>query len=143
MTEFEGYVAQWDTLCGDIKDAKRALKKLTDREMAMRKHITEQCLRALGDEAKHEGVNKYEMPDGRVIKITTGITRKVDALHIEAARQAYAQANDRPAGVAFDDLLRVKYELAVAPLRKLEGQALSAATRMFTSTPTSPKVELD
>ena len=136
---FEEYVSQWDDLVGQIAALKKQLKPLTDGEMAMRKAIAKSVMEALGDDWK-EGVNTFKLPDGRVLKIGYKLTREVAAAELPAAREEYALLNDAP--VAFDDLLRVKYELELKEFRKLEGQAAKVFSRVVTTKEAAPEVEI-
>ena len=136
---FEEYVSQWDDLVGQIAALKKQLKPLTDSEMAMRKAIVKSVSEALGDEWK-EGMNTFKLSDGRVLKIGYKLTREGAAAELPAAREEYALLNDAP--VAFDDLLRVKYELELKEFRKLEGQAAKVFSRVITTKEAAPEVEI-
>lgn len=136
---FEEYVSQWDGLVGQIAALKKQLKPLTDSEMAMRKAIVKSVADALGSDWK-EGTNTFKLADGRVLKIGYKLTREVAAAELPAAREEYALLNDAP--VAFDDLLRVKYELDLREFRKLEGQAAKVFSRVITTKEAAPEVEI-
>lgn len=136
---FEEYVSQWDDLVGQIAALKKQLKPLTDGEMAMRKAIVKSVAEALGSDWK-EGTNTFKLADGRVLKIGYKLTREVAAAELPAAREEYALLNDAP--VAFDDLLRVKYELDLREFRKLEGQAAKVFSRAITTKEAAPEVEI-
>jgi len=136
---FEEYVSQWDDLVGQIAALKKQLKPLTDGEMAMRKAIVKSVAEALGSDWK-EGTNTFKLADGRVLKIGYKLTREVAAAELPAAREEYALLNDAP--VAFDDLLRVKYELDLREFRKLEGQAAKVFSRVVTTKEAAPEVEI-
>ena len=136
---FEEYVSQWDGLVGQIAALKKQLKPLTDSEMMMRKAIVKAVAEALGSDWK-EGANTFKLADGRVLKIGYKLTREVAAAELPAAREEYALLNDAP--VAFDDLLRVKYELELKEFRKLEGQAAKVFSRVITTKEAAPEVEI-
>lgn len=136
---FEEYVSQWDDLAGQIAALKKQLKPLTDSEMAMRKAIVKSVAEALGSDWK-EGTNTFKLADGRVLKIGYKLTREIAAAELPAAREEYSLLNDAP--VAFDDLLRVKYELELREFRKLEGQAAKVFSRVITTKEAAPEVEI-
>ena len=87
-----------------------------------------------------EGVNNYALSNGRKLKYTYAVDRKIDSGHVQVARDAYALTD---ATAPFDDLLRVKYELAKTPWKKLDGEAALAASRMITSKPAAPVLVVD
>jgi hypothetical protein len=136
---FEEYVSQWDSLCGQIEELKRKLAPLAAQELTMRKAIRDSVKTALGDAWK-EGTNNLILQDGRTLKVVQSVSRKIDQDLIEITRKTYELVNDRP--VVFDDLLRVKYELAKEPFSKLSGEALLVVSRMITSKDEAPEVKL-
>lgn len=148
---FEQYVARWDGLRAKAaaltaqkaaltKDIDAELKTLTETEMAMRKAIAESVKTALGDKLK-EGVNRFDMADGRKLKLTYAVTRAIDEAQIAVAREAYSKVNDAP--VTFDELLRVKYELAKAEWNKLGAGGKLAVSAMVTAKPAAPTLEIE
>ena len=150
---FEEYVQDWDgtkVKIANLVDQKKRMTadidaeiaKLAATEMTMRKAIANNVVTSLGDNLK-EGVNNWNMSNGRSLKLTHKVDRKIDEAQIAMAREEYAKVNDSD-GVTFDQLLRVKYELAVAEFRKIEdkvGAALAVSRMLVSSTP-APVLEL-
>lgn len=129
-TTFEGYLDQWDA----VAQAAGLLKTL---EMDMRKAIAQSVF-----PNPVEGTNTHTLPDGRKLKLTHKYTRSLDESQIESTRAAYMELNDRP--VDFDDLLKVRYELATTAYRKLEVGTPASLTisQMITVKPSAPSLEL-
>lgn len=136
---FDKYVAQWDALCKQIDELQRKLKPLKEAEMAMRKSMAESVEEALGDRWR-EGVNKYNLSDGRVLKVTHTVKREVDMTGVEQARQEYSQLNDVPC--TFDELFRVKLELDKKQWNTLGPAARGAVSHAITAKPQAPTVAL-
>jgi len=144
---FEEYVQDWDgtkVKIANLVDQKKRLTadidaeivKLAATEMTMRKAIANNVVTSLGDNLK-EGVNNWNMSNGRSLKLTHKIDRKIDEAQIAMAREEYAKVNDSD-GVTFDQLLRIKYELEVREFRKIEdkvGAALAVSRMLVSSTP--------
>lgn len=127
---FEEYLANWQKTAA-------AIKELSTLEHAMRKAMVDVAF-----PTPKEGVNDRVLADGRKLKATVKITRGINEAMIPLARSEYALLNDAP--VEFDTLLKVKYELSVSAFRKLAGHsgALAAVSRMVTSKPAMPSVEV-
>jgi hypothetical protein len=123
------YVDQWLAV-------KAVAKLLADYEMSQRKTLFYHTF-----PAPKEGANTFDLADGRKIKATHKINRTILEDQIGAARQAYSELNDRP--VDFEDLLKVKYDLVVAPFRKLEGPALLAVSRMVNAKDGAPDLKVE
>ena len=117
--DFEQVVNDHAELQAIIADVEAALKPVKTAERKYRDSIAASMDAYLGEELK-EGVNNYELSNGRTLKYTRTLERKVDDSALDTARKVYAEADDVPAGVAFDDLLRVKYELDKRMYNKLE-----------------------
>lgn len=137
---FYDYVVDWDKLVAEIETKKKQLKKLTDIELPIRKAIAT-SLGATLPEGLAEGVNIFTLRDGRKLKLTHTIKREIDEAQIVPTREAYAMLNDNP--IAFDTLLRVKYELAKAEWNKLEGEPAKVVSRMLVSKDSAPTLVLD
>lgn len=148
---FEQYVDEWDGLREKAaklvaqktkltKDIDRQLKEIAETELVMRKAIAESIKAALGDNVK-EGVNRFDMVDGRTIKFTNAITRTVETAEIANARKNFSLLNDVP--VEFDKLLRVKYELEKKEWNKLGDAAKKAISNMITAKPAAPTMEIE
>lgn len=137
---FEDYVAEWDTLVAQIEVLKKQMKPLAEKEMEMRRAIHRGVESAMGDLFK-EGMNNYPLLDGRKLKVQNGIKREIDTSMISSAREAYQRLNLRD--VAFDDLLRTKYELSKVDWNKVSDQGKAAVSVMITSKPDTPSVVLD
>lgn len=138
MTFFE-YLAAWDDLCRQKAILEEQLKPIRDKELEMRKSLAASIEISLGSDYK-EGVNKFPLEDGRTLKLTAKIDRKISEDQIPLARAAYEKLNDRP--VAFDDLLRAKYELSKRDFDKLSDSAKAAVSDMVTAKPAAPTLEI-
>lgn len=136
---FEQYVDEWDNLCNEIAKIKPKLKILADKEMAMRKAIEASLVLALGDQLK-EGGNNFPLANGRTLKYTHGIDRKVLEPEIKNARDEFAKLNDVPC--TFDQLLRVKYELDKRNYDKLSDAAKKVVSRALETKFKAPILEL-
>lgn len=136
---FEQYVDAWDAKAKEIAKLKAKLKPLEAAEMQMRKAIEVSLKAAIGDELK-EGVNDFTMVDGRTIKYTYSVERKISDAEVKNAREAYDKQNDKP--VVFDQLLRVKYELDKKNWDTLSGPAKVAVSCMITAKPKAPTLEI-
>ena len=136
---FEEYVDEWNDLVTKIAALKEQLKPLTDAEMPMRKAIRDAVQAAMGGTYK-EGMNNFVMSDGRKLKVNNTIKREIDVSQIATVREQYSLLNDRP--VEFDDLLRVKYELAKVEWNKLGPEAKHLTSAMITAKPDTADVSL-
>ena len=141
--DFEGVINTWDEaqqlatfLKGLIKSYVEAEKKQRDAIVA----VLNPWLEERGE--LKEGVNNYELSNGRALKYTYAIERKVDTPSVAIAREAYKEAAT-VGDPAFDELLRIKYELEVKPFRKLSEEASKAVSRMVTAKPKSAELEVD
>lgn len=139
MQTFEEYVSEWDRLVGQIEALKAQIKPLAATEMEMRKAIRDSVATAMGANYR-EGVNKFPMQDGRTLKVTNGIKREIDEASIAAALEAFGKLNDHT--VAFDSLLRVKYELAKIEWNKLTDAEKAAVSVMIVAKPDTACVEI-
>ena len=140
MQTFSDYVTAFEDLSNEVERMKKELKRKTDAQMVMRRELTRTIKDAMGDAFK-EGVNKFSLADGRVVKVDYKIDRKIEESMVLTARQEYARLNDTPCD--FDDLIRVKYELNIAPFRKLENAALLAISQMVVAKEAAPTVTVE
>jgi hypothetical protein len=149
---FEEYVERWAKVGDEIAkltaqkvaltaDIDARIKALAPTEMEMRKAIAVSVKTALGEKAK-EGVNHWTLPDGRKLKLTLNKTRKIAEPEIKNARAAFELLNEEQP-VAFDALLRTKYELEKKEWNKLGDAAKLAISRMITTTDDAPIVEFN
>ena len=136
---FIEYVNQWDALVEEIERLNQQLKPLRAKEMEMRKSIATSIGKA---QPLKEGVNRFPLSDGRSLKLTQKIDRKIEEPAIAATRELFEQQNDTN-GVTFDALLRVKYELSKRDLDKLPEPAAKVASRMITSKEAAPELKFD
>jgi hypothetical protein len=141
---FEEAVNEYDDLKDVISEVEALLKPLKTIEREKRDGIADSLRQYFGAKLK-EGVNNYPLSNGRKLKFTHAVERKVDAAMVEVARQQYEAADDKPAGQTFDDLLRVKYELAKTPWKKLlnGGAASVAFSRCLETKFAASKLEVD
>lgn len=137
---FYDYVVDWDKLVAQIEEVKAGLRKLTQAELPIRKQIAEAIGNAMPG-GLQEGINHYTLRDGRKLKVTRAIDRKIDESEVVPVREAYMMLNNNP--VPFDTLLRIKYELAKTEWSKLDGGAQKIISRMLVTKDAAPTVELD
>jgi hypothetical protein len=142
--DFEKVVNEHAALQAMLEEVKSLLKPAEAAERRLRDGIADSLRAFYGVDLK-EGVNNYELSNGRFVKFTHKVDRKIESSMVVAAREAYEAAPDKPAGVAFDDLLRVKYELTATPFKKLaSGSAASTAvSRMLVTKFAAPSVKVD
>lgn len=139
---FEKAVNDWHSMQQLVQEVKKLLKPLEAEERKARDGIAESLATFYGADLK-EGVNNYELSNLRVLKYTHKVDRKIDNGLVAVAREAYTQADDKPE-LPFDDLLRVKYELAATPYKKVTGpNAKLAVSRMITSKPAAPTLTVE
>lgn len=136
---FIEYVNKWDAIVAQIEELNKQLKPLKAKEMEMRKAIADSIGKA---QPLKEGVNKFPLTDGRVLKLTQKIDRKIEEPAIEVTRELFEHQNDTN-GVTFDDLLRVKYEISKRDLDKLPEPAAKVVSRMITSKEAAPELMFD
>lgn len=137
--DFERFVNEWYDLQQLHEKIKDLIKPLAAAERKGRDGISESLVAFFGDGLK-EGVNNYEMSNDRKLKYNHSIGREVDTAQIAVAREAYAKAGGT---VAFDDLLRVKYELDKRSYNKLGAKELKAVSRMLVTKPKAATLEVD
>lgn len=138
--DFLTYVNTWDDLNAQIAKLKAKLKPLEDQEKKMRQALADSIKTALGEKLR-EGVNRYELPDGRAIKLTNKLDRKIEVAEIANAREAYSKQNDQP--IPFDAILRTKFELDKREWDKLPDEAQKAISRMIITKPAMPTLEIE
>lgn len=141
---FEEAVNRWAELA-ELQDAvKTAMKILNEEEREARDGLAASLGAYFRDRPQglKEGVNDYKLSNGRKLKFTYGIDRKIAESALATARKAYEEAADA-GDPAFDTLLRTKYELNTAPWRKLSIEAASAFSRCLTSKEKAPTLVVD
>lgn len=86
-----------------------------------------------------EGVNKHELPDGRVVKATHKLNRKVDEAALPAVEAAMREQFqiDPESG-----LIRRKPELAVGAYKKLTEEQRHVFDEAIVSKPGTPTIEI-
>lgn len=123
----------------DIAELQELLKKLAktvnESEREMRDGICE-SLRVFYGENLVEGMNTYKLSNGRKLKFTHKLDRKIDESRIQLARADYV-------GDDFDDLLRVKYELEKKAYDKLDAEQKLAVSKMIETKPAAPTLVVD
>lgn len=137
--DFERFVNSWEEMKALQDEIKALLKPLDADERKARDAIAESLRGFFGDKLK-EGVNNYELSNLRKLKFTHKVDRKIEPSLIPVARAAYEKTKPDQ---SFDDLLRVKYELAAAPFKKLQGEAATAVSRMLVTNVAAPTLEVD
>jgi len=140
--DFERGINTLHDLQSFIAEVKSLLKPIEAAERKLRDANADSLRVHFGHDLK-EGTNTYEMSNGRKIKFNNKITRTVDVSGFVKAREAYADAKDGHGGQTFDDLFRVKYEVAMAPLKKLTGEAAKAVSHCIETKYAAPELKVD
>lgn len=138
---FEAAVNDWHDLSQIVGFVKDTLKPLETQEREKRVAISSSLFTYFGDSLK-EGVNNYPLSNGRKLKYSYGVDRKVAEAELEVAKKSYLDSA-QPSDPKFDELLRIKYELEMKSFRKLSPEGRLAVSRMVTSKPKSPTLEVD
>jgi len=141
--DFERAVNDHNDLQAFIAEVKDLLKPHETEERTKRDALTVSLNSYFGSKLK-EGVNTYTLSNGRKLKYTYKVDRKVDNAQVAVARAAFDESADKPAGMVFDDMLRVKYELADAPYKKVTGEAAKlAVSRMLVTKAAASTLTVD
>jgi hypothetical protein len=123
-----------------------AQKKIIDAiEREQRDAIAESLRKFFGPNLT-EGVNTYTLSNRRKLKLKHEVKREIAVSDVQAARDAYVKAAEVEAvPVAFDDLLRVKYELDKRKWKKLlaGSAAFKAFARCMVTKMSAPGIEVD
>lgn len=134
--DFESAVNKYADIVDLQELVKKLMKPVNDEERAQRDAISESLRAHFGDKLK-EGVNDYKLSNGRKLKLTHKIDRKIDESSIEIARDAYTGE------IAFDDILRKKYELSKRDFDKLTYADELAISRMIVSKLAASTLKVD
>ena len=143
--DFERSVNELHDLQALIAEIKAAMKPAEAIERKQRDAIAESLDEYFGDQLK-EGVNTYELSNGRKLKYTATKSRAIDTPQIAIARKAFeADADGVPVALTFDSLLRVKYELDKKAFNELSKypSVTSAISRMIITKAAACKIEVD
>lgn len=142
--DFERVVNDWADLQDFVSQIKALLKPIEALERRQRDAVAESLTQYFGDNLK-EGVNRYTLSNERTLKLNFARKREVDTPSVDRARKLYTEAATGTALPIFDDLLRVKYELAKTAFNKLpEGSdAKKAAQTMLVTKPAASTLEVD
>lgn len=139
--EFESAVNDWYALRKQIADLKAKLKPLESAERKQRDAIAESLRTYFADRLK-EGVNNYELSNGRKLKLTHKVDRKLEVSMLALAREEYGRANDTD-GLAFEDVIEMRPSLNLSNYRKVGSVAATALSHMITSKLAAPTLEVD
>lgn len=138
---FEEAINKWyeyQQLQAAVKDAMKAVD-LAEREL--RDGIAASLKAFFADNLK-EGTNNYVMSNGRKLKYTHKVDRKITEAELKNAREAY-EAAAKEGDPTFDALLRLKYELAKKEWDKASDDAVKAFSRCMTTKDAAPALEVD
>lgn len=115
-------------------------KQLTALEMLMRKALV---TTAFPTQEQGEGTFRAEVGSYN-LKAVLKKTRSIDETMLTIANEEFNKANDRPAGMVFDDLIKTKFDLVTGQYRKLDkdSSAFKAISRMIITKPGSPTLEV-
>lgn len=140
--DFENTVNEWHELSTLLAHMKSLIKPLEAEERKFRDAISD-SLRAFYAAELKEGMNNYELSNGRKLKFGHKVDRKVETSMVGVAREEYAKAPVE--GVPFDAIIRVKYELEARQYKKTltSPAALAALGRMITTKFAAPTLEVD
>lgn len=141
--DFEVAVNELHEMQTLLQAMKAIMKPLEADEKEMRQAMADSLIAHFGEGLK-EGMNDYELSNRRKLKFKHGVSRSIDAGMIAGARKAYSETGE-PTPVAFDDLLRPKYDLDKTQWKKLlkGSAAFNAFAQCMTAKPSSPSIEVD
>lgn len=127
-----------------LAEIKSLIKPLEAIERQQRDGIAESLRQHFGDSLK-EGTNNYVLSNQRKVKFGNSIDRKVEVGEMANARKLFEEAEDKPAGITFDELFRPTYEVAKAKYSKvLNGStAFLAISRCLVTKNAAPSIEVD
>lgn len=140
--DFETAVVAHNHLANLIDEVKKALKPVELEERTLRDGIAKSLDVHFGTTLA-EGVNSYVLSNMRKLKYTRKVERKIEMSMVAVARNKFDTAADKVG--AFDDVLRVKYELDAKAWKKLVtgGEAFKACSEMIVAKPAAPVLEVD
>ena len=139
--EFEECLNDWYELQQLQEAVKQAMDGINKEERILRDRYAESLRSYFGDNL-NEGVNTYTLSNDRKLKLTHKVDRKVEASALQEARKFYEEAA-QPGDKAFDDVLRVKYELDKRNYDKLSPAAAYAFSRCLVTKYATPTLSLD
>ena len=141
--DFERAVNDHNNLQAFIAEVKDLLKPHETEERTKRDALAVSLNSYFGSKLK-EGVNTYTLSNGRKLKYTYKVDRKVDNAQVAVARAAFDESVDKPTDMVFDEMLRVKYELAAASYKKVTGEAAKlAVSRMLVTKAAASTLTVD
>lgn len=126
MMTFEQTLERWIQV-------KQAVSELQEEERMLREGIFNGCF-----PAPVEGVNKYSLPNGTVIKGTYTLNRKLLVNPLEDNRWASLKLPGHIAG----PLLNRKWDLAIKPYRELVEEHRKLVDSVLEIKPGLPKLEV-
>lgn len=121
-------VEEWYVLSKKVEGYKADI----ERELELRKALQP----VLFPDPK-EGVNKDDLPDGFVLKLTHKVDRKVSEEELESIREPLAKL-----GVSLDTLVKVKHDLVVKEYKQLTEEQKKVVDTVLTTKPGSPTIEI-
>lgn len=124
---------------------KEATKPLNTDERKLRDGLADSLRTFFGPKLK-EGVNNYDLSNGRKLKLEHKVERKVDEAAVVDARRAYEQAGqEEQLTTDFDSMLRVKHELDKRSFNKLVAgsKAATAFARCIVTKFAAPGIKVD
>ncbi len=142
--EFEVAVNQHYDVVGLVEESKKLMKLVLADELEQRKALAETLRTHHGDKLK-EGNNDYKLSNGRKLKLGHEIERKIADSEFANSREAFTKADDVPAGVTYDGLFRVKFELNKTEWKKLPkgGEAFKALGQAIVTKFKTPTLKVD
>ena len=139
--DFEKAVNKWHELQMLQTTVKDALKPVNEDEKEQRDALAAGLVAFLGADLK-EGNNDYKLSNKRKLKLGYKVERKIDETQVVLTREEYQKAA-KPGDAPFEDLLRVKYDLAIAPWRKLSAEGTKAFSKAVVTKVASPTLAVD
>jgi len=140
--DFEVAVNEWAALQDFLTELKDLMKPLLAEERRARDEIAFALKEFYSDNLK-EGMNNYELSNHRKLKFGLRIDRKIEPGELAIAREAFEKATGGHNDQTFDDCIRVKYELAATPWKKLTGAAKKAFSRCIITKHAAPTLAVD
>jgi len=124
----------FEQMLDDWVDVTQQIKDLQRRERYLRNTL---FAGAFPD--PHEGTNKRELADGRILKATYPINRSVDAAAVGPVMEKLRKETNE---VVPEDLFTFRPSLSVSAYRKLDDKLLAIVDEAVVAKPGTPRLEV-
>jgi hypothetical protein len=135
---FDEMMTQWYKLLAEIKPIREQLKPLIEAEQKLRQNIIAAVFKPEEGQAFVEGVKYRDLGQGWRLQATLKVERKV----IEDSITEEVKSVMRERGINLDELLRVKHEVNVKPMRQLTAEQAKLFDTLLYITQPMPTMEI-